>query len=60
MTLREATLSPVCPYPNRNVAKYWSLEISWDFAVLGRVMRNKGRFLVIVPSEGARREVSSV
>jgi hypothetical protein len=26
--------------------RYWSLKISCDFAVLGRVMRSKGRFLV--------------
>jgi hypothetical protein len=37
--------------------KYWSLKISWDFAVLGRVIRNKARFLVAVPSEGDRRNV---
>jgi hypothetical protein len=38
--------------------RYWSLKISWDFAVLGRVIRYKGRFVdVDVPSEGDRREV---
>jgi hypothetical protein len=37
--------------------RYWSLKISWDFAVLGRVIRYKGRFLDDVPSEGDRREV---
>jgi hypothetical protein len=25
-------------------------KISWDFAVLGKVMRNRGRFLDRVPS----------
>jgi hypothetical protein len=33
------------------------LKISWDFVVLGRVIRYKGRFLDVVPSEGDRREV---
>jgi hypothetical protein len=38
--------------------RYWSLKISWDFAVLGRVIRYKGRFLDDdVPSEGDWREV---
>jgi hypothetical protein len=27
------------------------LKLSWDFAVQGRVIRKKGRFLVVVPSE---------
>jgi hypothetical protein len=30
------------------------LKIDCDFAVLGKVIRNKGRFLVVVPSEGGR------
>jgi hypothetical protein len=34
-----------------------SLKMSWDFAVLGRVIRNKGRFLVVVSSEGDLRVV---
>jgi hypothetical protein len=37
--------------------RYWSLKISWDFAVLGRVIRYKGRFRDDVPLEGDRREV---
>jgi hypothetical protein len=36
--------------------RYWSFKI-WDFAVLGRVIRNKGRFLFALPSEGDWREV---
>jgi hypothetical protein len=36
--------------------RYWSLKISWDFAVLRRVMRNKGRFLVAASWNGDRRE----
>jgi hypothetical protein len=34
-----------------------SLKISWDFAVLGKVIRNKGRFLVTAPSVDDRRMV---
>jgi hypothetical protein len=29
-----------------------SLKIPWDFAVLGKVMRNRGMFMVVVPSGG--------
>jgi hypothetical protein len=32
-------------------------KITWDFAVLGKVMRNRGRFLDRVPSDGDRRVV---
>jgi hypothetical protein len=28
-----------------------SLNMSWDFVVLGRVTRNKGRVIFVVPSE---------
>jgi hypothetical protein len=27
-------------------------KISWDFAVLGKVMRNRGRFMILDPSGG--------
>jgi hypothetical protein len=37
--------------------RYWRLKISCDFAVLERVMRNKGRFLVAASWEGDRWEV---
>jgi hypothetical protein len=37
--------------------KLCRLKISCDFAVLYNVMRNKGRFLVVVPSESDRRVV---
>jgi hypothetical protein len=29
-----------------------SLKMSWDVAVLGKVMMNKGRWTVVVPSVG--------
>jgi hypothetical protein len=29
-----------------------SLKISWDFAVLGKVMTNKGMFMAVVPAGG--------
>jgi hypothetical protein len=32
-----------------------SRKISWDFAVLGKVIRKRGRFMVFDPSEGDRR-----
>jgi hypothetical protein len=28
-----------------------SLKISWDFAVLGKVIMNRGMFMVVVPRE---------
>jgi hypothetical protein len=34
-----------------------NLKISWDFADLGRVMRNNGRVFVDAPSVGDRRTV---
>jgi hypothetical protein len=34
-----------------------SLNISWDFDVLGEVIRKRGIFTVAVPSEGERRVV---
>jgi hypothetical protein len=37
--------------------RHFRLKISWDFAVLGKMIGNKGRFLAIVPSEGDRRVV---
>jgi hypothetical protein len=53
MGLREATLSPICLYPDGNVANVLEFE---NLAALGRVIRNKGRFLV-VGSECDRRVV---
>jgi hypothetical protein len=32
-----------------------SLKISWEFAVLGKVTRNKGKFVLVVPSAQGRR-----
>jgi hypothetical protein len=32
-----------------------SREISWDFAVLGKVIRKRGRFMFVDPSEGDRK-----
>jgi hypothetical protein len=37
--------------------RYWSLKISCDFTVLGRVMRNKRRFLVAASWEGDQQEI---
>jgi hypothetical protein len=34
--------------------RFVSRKMSWDFAVLGKVIRNKGRFGVDVPSGGVR------
>jgi hypothetical protein len=31
-------------------------KISWDFSVLGKVTRNKGRSKVLNPSEGVQRK----
>jgi hypothetical protein len=30
-------------------------KISWDFFVLGKVIRKRGRFMVVDPSDGDRR-----
>jgi hypothetical protein len=35
--------------------RLWSLNISCDFAVLGKVIRKKGRFVLVTPSEVDRR-----
>jgi hypothetical protein len=32
-----------------------SQKISWDFVVLGKVIRKRGRFMFVDPSEGDRR-----
>jgi hypothetical protein len=32
-----------------------SKEISWNFVVLGKVIRKKARFMAVDPSEGDRR-----
>jgi hypothetical protein len=57
MALREFTQ----PYMQSTLMEMWQrlfrLKISCNFADLGKVIRNKGRFLVIVPSEGDRRVV---
>jgi hypothetical protein len=54
MALRKNSLGPTGLHTDRDVAKAWEIEISCDFVVLGKVIRNKGRFLVVVPSKGNR------
>jgi hypothetical protein len=51
MTLNKASLSPIRLYLDGNVTKAWNIEVSCDFAVLGKVMSNKGRFLVVASWE---------
>jgi hypothetical protein len=34
-----------------------SLNISWDFGILGKIIRKRGMFIVVVPSSGDRRAV---
>jgi hypothetical protein len=36
------------------VAEDFSRKISWDFVILGKVIRKRGRFMVVDPSEGDR------
>jgi hypothetical protein len=38
--------------------KLVSLYISCEFVVIGKVIRKRGRFTVVVPSEGDRRVVN--
>jgi hypothetical protein len=57
VTLRKITLCPVSLNPDGNVANALQLEISWDFAMRGRVIRKRGRCLVILSSEGDERVV---
>jgi hypothetical protein len=39
---------------NGNVQRLDNLNRSWDFVVLGRVTRNKGKVICVVPSEDPR------
>jgi hypothetical protein len=55
VALRKAVLSPVCLHPDCYVARAVKRKISRDFDVLAKVMRNRGRFLDRVPSDGDRR-----
>jgi hypothetical protein len=57
VALRKSILGFVRLYPDSNVAEVRQPENSWDFAVLGKVIRNKGRLTVDVPSGGVRRVV---
>jgi hypothetical protein len=50
-------LSYIRLYLDENVARGCQSEISWDFAFLGQVMRNRGRLLFWVPSDSDRRVV---
>jgi hypothetical protein len=56
-TLRKTSLVPIGIHTDENVAKVGTLKISCDFAVLGNVIRNKGRFFVFPLSEDGRRVV---
>jgi hypothetical protein len=57
VALRKAVLSPVCLHSDCYVQRSVKRKISWNFAVLGKVMRNKGGFLDRVPSYSDRRVV---
>jgi hypothetical protein len=55
MTMRESTLSPVCLYPDGDVAKAIQLENFVGYSRPREGEKKQGRFLV--PSEGNRRVV---
>jgi hypothetical protein len=54
MALSKDILNFLRLYPNCDVAEVKQSENLWGFAVLGMQLRNRGRFLVVVPS-GERR-----
>jgi hypothetical protein len=57
MALHKASLSTIGLHTNGDVPRLDNLKISWDFAVLGRVIRNNGRVFFYAPSVGDRRVV---
>jgi hypothetical protein len=54
VALRKGVLRFVGLYLDGNVAESGHLNRSWDFFVFGRVTRNKGRVICVVPSEDLR------
>jgi hypothetical protein len=56
VALSKAVMGSVGLHPDRNVAEAWQTENFWDFAALGKVMRKRGRF-VILGSSGDGRQV---
>jgi hypothetical protein len=54
LALRKAILCATCLYLDCNVAEGFNRKISWDFAILGKMMRNRGKFLIGVASDGDR------
>jgi hypothetical protein len=55
LALRKAIMNSICLYSDGNMAESCQSEISWDFAALGKVMRNSVRLLFWVPSDSDRR-----
>jgi hypothetical protein len=55
VTQRETSLNSERLYPDCNMARLITLNISWDFDFLGKVIRKRGRFAVDVPSASDRR-----
>jgi hypothetical protein len=54
MALCKTTLSYICLHPDCDVAEVLQSENFLDSAVLGKVIRKRGRFMVFDPSEGDR------
>jgi hypothetical protein len=52
MALRKTILSSICLYPDCDVAEAWQLENFWDFAILDKGIRKRGRFMGFDPSGG--------
>jgi hypothetical protein len=57
LALHKAILNSICLYSDGNMSEGCQSEISWDFAALGKVMRNSGRLLFWAPSDSDRRVV---
>jgi hypothetical protein len=55
MALRKTILTSICSILIAMWQRLGSRNISWDFAVLGKIIRKRERFIVVVPSEGDRR-----
>jgi hypothetical protein len=49
VALRKAVLSPVCSTPIAMWQRAIKRKISWDFAILDKVMRNRGEFWIGFP-----------
>jgi hypothetical protein len=57
MDLRKTILSSICLHPDCDVAEGLQSENFLGFLGLGKVIRKRGRFMVVDPSEGDRRVV---